>query len=91
MARIKRGGAIDSDLVFAAESFGAACAALSKASGCAIVRGVKRTVARDFQLDLKQAQAAADENAAIIAQRNAKKLRKAPAAAPPAAPASPEF
>lgn len=50
MARAKREASVIPDLIFWIESFEADCLKLSKACKSSIIKGLKRTVTRDFKI-----------------------------------------
>ena len=55
LARARRDAAAVPELVFWIESFEAACLKLSKAAKCSVIKGLKRTVNRDFRIKVTEA------------------------------------
>lgn len=56
LARARKDASLVPDLVFWIESYEAACLKLSKASGCSVVKGMKRAINRDFHFKAAKTQ-----------------------------------
>jgi hypothetical protein len=50
LARAKREASVIPEVIFQIETFDVNCAKLGKLTGCTIVKGMKRTVNRDFRI-----------------------------------------
>jgi uncharacterized protein YihD (DUF1040 family) len=53
LARARRDATAIPELIFWIESFEAYCLKLSKAAKCSVIKGMKRTVNRDFKIKIK--------------------------------------